>query len=239
MKQTKSSLPLAAGLGALGLVLGRLLYSLATDSKGLLVRNHPLSLLLWLLIPVSLAVTIPAACKSGPKISAKRDAGPWSPLGQCLTAGTIAVCVLTADIASLGGPGRLWQILGLLSVAGLLLAALGRLLGKKPSFVSDMILCLFLLSHLVSRYRQWCADPQIMDYLFELLGVGLWMLFSYYRACFRVGLDKPRMYLATGLLTVTFCLSALGTRSNLLLCLGGVLFTATSLICARPEKEAP
>lgn len=239
MKQTKSFLPLAAGLGALGLVLERLLYALALDERGLLVRGHPLSLLLCLLIPVDLVVAILAARRGAPPVPKREGANTLSALSQGATAVAIACTVLATDASSLEGPGRVWQIFGLLSAGGLLWAAGCRFRGKKPSFVSDLLLCLFLLAHLVSHYRKWCADPQIMDYLFELLGVGAWMLFAYYCACARVGLGKPRMHLATGLLTVTLCLTALGGRGNWVLCLGGALFAAASLAFPAPGKEAP
>lgn len=236
MKQTKAFLPLSAGLGALGLVLGRLLYALALDEKGLLVRGHPLTFLLCLLIPVALGLAILAARRGAPSASQNNA---LSALGQGLTAVAIVCTVLATDASSLEGPGRVWQIMGLLSAAGLLWAAGCHLRGKKPSFISDLLLCLFLLTHLVSNYRQWCADPQIMDYLFELLGVGAWMLFAYYCACARVGLGKPRMHLATGLLAVTFCLTALGARGNWVLCLGGAVFSATSLAFPALKKEVP
>lgn len=237
MKQVKSLLLPAAGMGALGLVLGRLLYALALDDKGLLVRYHPLSIVLCLLIPVSLVWVILSCCKKGRSI--RSSSGPWAPVGKVLTAGILIFSVLTADISSQGTPGRLWQILGLLSAGGLIWRAGCALLGKRDSFVSDLMLCLFLLSHLVSNYRQWCADPQILDYLFELLGMGAWMLFAYYCACARVGLGKPRMHLATGLLTVIFCLSALGARGNWLLCLGGAFFAASSLAFPTLEEDVP
>lgn len=233
----------AAGLGALGLVLGRLLYALALDSRGLLVRSHPLAYLLCLLIPAALVLVVSGVrkCTGSQEYPANFGPSPQAALGHALAAIAIALTVLTADAASLGGPGALWRILGILATLGLLPAAGYRFRGKQPSFVCYLVLCLFLLSHLISNYRQWCADPQILDYLFELLGVGAWMLFSYYCACFCVGLGKRRMQLATGLLTVVFCLTNLGTGGNLLLSLGGVAFSTTNLCHPVPtcQKEAP
>lgn len=231
----------AAGLGALGLVLGRLLYALALDSRGLLVRNHPLAYLLCLLIPAALVLVVSGVHKCTGAQEYPANFGPilWAALGHVLAAMAIALTVLTANASALGEPGALWRILGVLAVLGLLPAAWFRLRGKQPPFACYLALCLFLLSHLVSNYRQWCADPQILNYLFELLGIGMWMLFSYYCACFCVGLGKRRMQLATGLLTVVFCLTNLGTGGNLLLSLGGVAFAATNLCRPVCRKEAP
>lgn len=239
MKQTKFFLPLAAGLGILGLVLGRLLYALALDDKGLLVRGHLLSILLCLLIPLSLAAVL--LVLPGRKEEPRADfaPGPWAVLGQGGAAVAILAAVLTGDAVALGGLGTLWRLLGLLAAMGLLVAAWRQYRGKAPGFAGYLALCLFLLSHLVAHYRQWCADPQILDYLFELLGMGLWMLFAYYCACARVGLDKPRLRLATGLLAVTMCLTALGTRADIWLCLGGAIFGGACLYSPAHGEEAP
>lgn len=235
----KYPLPLAAGLGILGLVLGRLLYALALDDRGLLVRGHFLSLLLCLLIPISLAVVLLALLGRKEEVRADFVPGPWAALGHGLAAAAILAAVLTGDAAALGGLGTVWRLLGLLAALGLLFAAWQQYRGKAPGFAGYLALCLFLLSHLVAHYRQWCADPQILDYLFELLGAGLWMLFVYYCACGCVGLDKPRMRLATGLLTVTMCLIALGTRADVWLCLGGAVFAGTRLYAPAHKEERP
>lgn len=230
---------LAAGLGILGLVLGRLLYALALDERGLLVRGHLLSILLCLLIPISLAVVLLPLPGRKEEVRADFTPGPWASLGHGLAAAAILGAVVTGDAASPGGTGILWQILGVLAALGLVFAAWQQCRGKAPGFAGYLALCLFLLSHLVAHYRQWCADPQILDYLFELLGAGMWMLFAYYRACDRVGLGKPRMCLATGLLTVTFCLCALGTRADVWLCLAGAIFAGTCLYSPTHREEAP
>lgn len=235
----KYPLSLATGLGILGLVLGRLLYALALDDRGLLVRGHFLSLLLCLLIPISLAVALLALPGRKEEVRADFVPGPWAALGHGLAAAAILAAVLTGDAAALGGLGTVWRLLGLLAALGLLFAAWQQYRGKAPGFAGYLVLCLFLLSHLVAHYRQWCADPQILDYLFELLGAGLWMLFAYYCACDCVGLDKPRMRLATGLLTVTVCLIALGTRADVWLCLGGAVFAGTRLYAPAHKEERP
>lgn len=236
-------LALATGFGGLGLILGQILYALATDDRGLLVRHHPLAVLLWLLVPAALLLAVLGA-RSIPEAkggSAQPRPSLCCALGHVLAAMGIALGVLTADATALGSAGTVWRILGLLACLGLLLAAWQRCNGKKISFLCYLALCLFLLAHLVSHYRQWCADPQILNYLFELLGIGMWMLFSYYCACTCVGMGSRRLWLATGLLTVTICLAALGTQGDVWLCLGGGIFAGTSLY--RPadigQEEAP
>lgn len=227
---------LAAGLGALGLVLGRLLYTLALDDRGLLVRGHLLSILLCLLIPAALALALLGRQE---EIPADFPKSPWAALGHGLAAVCIAVAVLTEDAEYLSLLGSLWRILGLLAAVGLLSTGWQRYLGKAPGFAGYLALCLFLLSHIISHYAQWCADPQILDYLFEMLGVGLWMLFAYYLACCCVDLDKPRMRQATGLMTVTLCLTALGTRAGMWVCLGGAIFAGTCLYRPAHREDAP
>lgn len=238
-KNSKLFLALAAGVGGIGLVLGRLLYALALDDRGLLVRGHLLSVLLCLTIPASLAIALLALPDRKEKAPVAPSPKLWAPLGQGGAALAIAAAVITGDAAALEGAGTLWRILGLLAALGLLFAAWQQYRGKAPGFAGYLALCLFLLSHLISHYRQWCADPQILDYLFEMLGTVLWMLFAYYRACDCVGLPKPRMERATGLMTLTLCLTALGTRANLWLSLGGVLFAGACLYPGASGEETP
>ena len=238
-KNSKLFLALAAGIGGIGLVLGRLLYALALDDRGLLVRGHLLSILLCLTIPASLTLALlalPGRKEEAPLVPSHNR---WAPLGQGGAALAIAIAVVAGDDSALEGAGALWRVLGLLAALGLLFAAWQQHRGKMPGFAGYLALCLFLLSHLVSHYRQWCADPQILDYLFEMLGTVLWMLFAYYRASDCVGLSKPRMEQATGLMTVTLCLTALGTRANLWLCLAGVLFAGSCLYPGVSEEETP
>lgn len=238
-KNPKFFLALAAGVGALGLVLGRLLYALALDDRGLLMRGHPLSVLLCLTIPASLVIALLALPGRKGEAPVVLSPNPWAILGQGGAAVAIAATVITGDTSTLGSAGTLWRVFGLLAALGLVLSAWQQHRGKAPCFAGYLVLCLFLLSHLVSHYRQWCADPQILDYLFEMLGTVLWMLFAYYCACDCVGLPKPRMWQSTGLMTVTLCLTALGTRANLWLSLGGVLFAGACLYPTVPREETP
>lgn len=238
-KNPKFFLTLAAGVGALGLVLGRLLYALALDDRGLLVRGHLLSVLLCLTIPASLVIALLALPGRKEEIPADFPRSPWAALGHCLAAVCIAVTVLTEDPGNLYLTGKLWQILGLLAAVGLLATGWQRYQGKAPGFAGFLALCLFLLSHIISHYARWCADPQILDYLFEMLGVGLWMLFAYYLACCCVGLDKPRMRLATGLMAVALCLTAMGTGAGMWMCLGGAIFSGTCLYRPANREDAP
>lgn len=238
-KNPKFFLTLAAGVGALGLVLGRLLYALALDDRGLLVRGHLLSVLLCLTIPAALVIALLALPGREEEVPVVLSPNPWTTLGRGIAAVAIAIAVVTGDISELGSAGTLWRIFGLLAALGLVLSAWQQQRGKVPGFAGYLALCLFLLSHLVSHYRQWCADPQFLDYLFEMLGTVLWMLFAYYRACDCVGLPKPRMELATGLMTLTLCLTALGTRANLWLSLGGVIFAGAWLYPPAPREDRP
>lgn len=238
-KNPKFFLALAAGLGILGLVLGRLLYALALDDRGLLVRGHFLSFLLCLVIPASLGLALLALPGRQEEIPADFPQSPWAALGHCLAAVCIVATVLTGDPGDPNLTGKLWQILGLLAALGLLVTGWQRYRGKAPGFAGFLALCLFLLSHIISHYAQWCADPQILDYLFEMLGVGLWMLFAYYLASCCVGLPKPRMQLATGLMALTLCLTAMGTRAGVWMCLGGAIFSGACLYRPGRREDAP
>lgn len=233
-------LPPALGLGALGCGLRLLLERLAMDDRGLLSRNHPLTWGLWLVLLATVGLCALAVRNLDGSRRYEHNFSP-SPLASwgCWVAGAgILVTVLGARTEDI--PLTLWKILGYASCVCLAVWGWCRQRGKVVPTVAPLVLCLFFLAHLVAHYRSWSADPQTMDYLFDLLAaIGL-MLFSYYCATFSAGMGARRMQLATGHFSVALCLMALSVTQWPWLCVGGLLFATTNLCALTPvPKEEP
>ena len=205
------------------------LYATAVDVKGLLVRNHPLSLALTVLT-VGVLVRIALAVRRG----AEKNEEPYSAdlpaaIGSVAAAAGILLTVQTGTTA-MGGPMEsVWRSLGLAAAACLLLTGIARLFGKKPFFLLHVVACLFFMVHIVTCYQRWSGNPQMQDYIFALLGAMALMLFGFYTAAQEAGCGSVRMRRGTGLAAVYLCMAELARSSCFALYLGGILWVLTDL----------
>lgn len=237
LKKIPSLLPLAVFTGAVGSLCRWGLYALAVDERGLLLRGHGLSWLLAVIVLGGVGV-IAAGVRQEEAPSRQEDFGPCAAgTGYFALAAGITMTVLLPASA----PETLayvWQLLGLLAAVGLTMSGLCRIRGRQPGFLVFLLPCLFLLAHLVSHYRLWSAQPQIQDYLFDLLSTVALMLFAYYHAAAITGNGSPRLLRLFGLLAVTLGLVSLSRTEHLWLSLGGILFAAANLGSPADIKEA-
>lgn len=220
---TKYLLPLSAGLGAVGFCLRLAQGAVAVDSRGLLTRGHPLTVLLWLLVPVAALGAIWLARGGEP---GETEDSPVTTAGYLAGALGCIACLLNREE---GAAWVAWRCLA--AAAGLCLVYRARCsrLGRPCGTVGALGMCVFCLAHLVVNYRGWSADPQVMDYLFDLLAAIFLMLFSYYDAAATAGLGRPRLRLAAGGMAVTMCLTALADSQWPWLYLGGCLLAASGI----------
>lgn len=229
----------ALALGGVCLALRLGLYAVAVDEKGLLLRGHPLEKILW---AVAAAACLLVALVVWRREGSDRYEENFAPsagaaFGHFLLAGGIALTVLTNVPGVFGTLGFVWKLLGLLSVPLLLWAGVCRLRGKKPLFLIHGVLCVFLLIHIMNQYQRWCGNPQLMDYVFALLGSMMLAFFAYYTAAFEAGCANPRMHLLSGLLAVLLCTGALSGAEFPLLYLGGTAWALTDLCRQQPPPE--
>lgn len=225
----------AAGLGILGGLLRMLQDRFARDDRGLLIRGHFLTWAVMLVLAGTVALVAVALRK---KDEAGKETIAPSPRGAagCLVAMTgCLVTVLTSGANDTAG--MVWKALGLACVGLLLIWGWCRWRGEKVPTLCPLGVCLFFLAHLVANYRSWSADPQVMDYLFDLLaGISL-MLFCYYTAAGCAGMEKRRMLLGTGLLSVFLSLTALGSSQWSWLYLGGCCLAFANLPGMTPPAK--
>lgn len=231
-------LPLAAALMGIGGALLRLLVMLlAVDRRGLIQPGHILVILLWAVTGLTvLLVTLPVLKLGG---SRKYNLNFFPSKAAAFGCGLMALCVLVTAAFSLerSGLGYLRYGMGLAAGSCLIFLAYSRFQGISISFLFHCIACIFFAIHMVSRYRIWSGNPQLLDYVFEVFAcVGL-MLFAYQQAAFELGMGKRRMQLWLGLLTAYCCLTALPGASYPLLYLGGAVWTLTNLCTLTPPPR--
>lgn len=234
---------LTAALGGIGLVLRRILYAVAVDQKNLLSMGHPLEILLWLVTLAAVVLIVVSVWKLD---GSNRYADNFQPslaaaAGHFAAAAGILLTVLFSRESVSGAMYNGWKVLGILSALALVLAGIGRMKGKRPLFLYHMVVCVFLVFHMLGLYQAWSSNPQLQDYAFDLFGCSALTLFAFYEAAFDVGSGKRRMHLATGLLAVYFSCVALSGSQYPLLYLAGAAWAATDLctLTPVPKRQRP
>ena len=241
MKQISGSRKLSvtvllAGLAALALRMA--LYAAAVDAKGLLVRWHPLEIALTVLTLTVLAILVPGVRKQEIPAGFETHLPASLPgaFGSAAAGTGILLTVLAGSSPSGSYLDAAWQILGLAAPACFLLAGLARVLGKKPFFLLHVVICLFFVLHIVTRYQLWSGNPQLQDYVFSLLGTMTLMFFGFYTAAREAGYGNYPIQLGMGLAAVYFCLGELARSSSPDLYLGGLLWVLTEIYAVtKPE----
>lgn len=227
-------LPWAAFAGGLlGLGLHKLTYLLAVDGRNLLLPGHPAETALWVLSALVLGGMLLAVGGLGGKgtFEVNFPGSLWGAAGHFVFAAGILMTVLFQAPAMGGGLGLVWRGLGLLAFPMLLWAGADRMAGKQPHFAAHMALCAFLTIHIVTHYRTWSSDPQLLDYVFNLLGSIAMLLFAYYQTAFDVGFSRRRRLMAAGLASIYLATAGLGDTPYRLLYLCGMAWVATNF-CA-------
>lgn len=228
---------LATVFGTAAFGLRKCLYAFALDQKGLLVSGHPLTYGLWAVVALGTACILWTVCRADlPGQPESRCSSRAAAGGSAFFAASLLVTVLNVAPTGTGTLVLLWRLLGFLSAPAVMWAGvcLGR--GKQPFFGTHALVCLFLLVHMVSRYQAWSGNPQLQDYVFELLAAVALTLFSYHCAAAGADMGKPRMRRAAGGLAVLLCAVALSGTATFALYLGGLIWAFTAL-CA-PEVTA-
>jgi len=239
MKKTAFLVPAVLLLAAAAWALRRELYAVAVDEKNLLVANHPLELALWAVVLAGTALIgltvrkLDGSCVYEDNFQPSALAG----LGHFLMAYAIGMMVLLNDFQGSDRIALIQRVLGIVAVPGLLWGGISRMRGKKPFFLIHGVLCLFLLLNIISRYQSWSGNPQLQDYVFELLAAVALILFSYHCAAFEAGIGKRRGLLAAGLLAVLLCGGALADAENPGLYAGGAVLAMTNLCRLDPPPK--
>jgi hypothetical protein len=100
-------------------------------------------------------------------------------------------------------------IFGLIAGLCLLLSAVHRIMGKKPFFLINGLVCLYLAVRLFNRCQIWSNEPQIGIVVFPFLASTVLMLSAYHRVCFDVDLGKRQWSAMWSLMSVYLCVVAM------------------------------
>ena len=232
-----AAMMLVLGIGAM--VLRNMLYAVAVDVKGLLLRNHPLEIAVVLLTAAVLAmiVLLVRRLENTGDYGDYHWVGLLGAFGNAAAGAGILVTVLTAVPEMDNYLESLWRILGLGAAVCLGLAGIARGLGKRPFFLLHVMASLFLMLHIVTRYQLWSSQPQMQDYVFALLGAMALLFFGFYTAAMEAGCGSRRMTTGMGLAAIYLCTAELARSSCPALYLGGLVWVLMDL-CSMGKAAA-
>ena len=217
--------------GVLGMGLRLLLNGYCTDYRLLLPTFHPLGVALGLLTAAALGLALYASIKMG-KAPEAPEAAPasfqafW---GHLLAALGIGLTLLGSASEMHGSLGLVWKGLACASIPCLIAAGWLRLQGKQPVFLLHLCPCLYLVAHTIGQYQRWSSDPQLLNYIFPLLGIISMVFFAFYHSTFDAGFSWKRRLNFCGLAAICLGIMALPGCSYPWLYLGMVLWALTDL----------
>jgi hypothetical protein len=211
---------LILALGILGCVCS-LWFHADVDQRNLLNPAHPGAIILWgLCIPAVVASVWVSFSLTG-KMRYERlfPRSTEGAVGTAIGAVAIAVTGLFELTASKDPITTATGVIGILAGICLLYPAWCRFVGTRPHFLPRCLLIVYLMLHLLCRYRVWSAEPELLRYFFELAATVLLTLACYYRSALEVRACTRRPYVLTTMLGVFFTLAALpGATDKLFLC---------------------
>lgn len=238
MKQNRiiSLLPwLALGCGCVGGGLWAAMDRLCREDGGLLIPwNLPLILLAVLSLAVCAVILrhTPGEDAPYPAVSSRLASLAGLALAGSIVWMLLAVAPQRED--TLAGAHR---VLGYLSAGCLCLAAMTRWQGKNPGLLHGVV-CVFFCLHLAERYRVWSSDPQMGDYLWQLLAcVGL-TLTAYHSTARDVGMGRRRRHTAIALITAFFSMTCLFTGDSGWFYLTGGLWAAAEAMLPPVSEDS-
>jgi hypothetical protein len=213
------SIPMLVLLSSL-LALGLRIWTRGSGpDEGGLFPHQPLAwALLWLLTAAVIAATV-FAVRRLKNPGSYRENYPRSPIAA-LCAVPAAVSFLVSGYQQLRGslglalPGTtavdtVTGILALVAGLCLLLSAVHRFLGRKPFFLINGLICVYLAIRLFNRCQLWSNEPQMGIVVFPFLASMALMLSAYHRVCFDVDLGKRYWSGFWSLMSVYFCVVAM------------------------------
>lgn len=203
--------------GALGYLAQDWLQQTGIDATGLYITRHPAATVSFLLIPVVLGLLY-LCCQP---LNKTGEAFSFSPSRLYGLLGILAFCVLfVSGIRAFDTDASKFQQLCAWSklLSGLCVGIITgiSLTGKKPSYLLHAFLTLLLILIMVTNYRSWSSEPQLLVYFFPLMATAFLLLAGYQRTALAAGYGNSRIFCFFDLTGLFFCLMALPT--------GGIFF---------------
>ena len=218
---------LTLSASALGLMLHLVLLATAIDEKGLLISGHWTGTGLWVLTAALTAslFLLTRTLKGPTRYRAAHPASVIAGLGAFLAAGAV---VHTA-LGELSVLPLAVTVLSLAAAVCLAVMGLCRLLGCQSNFLLSAVISIYFAVRMVTQYRNWNSDPQVLDYAFYLGAYIVLMLYAYQHSAFDSGVGSHRSLWFTGLLAAFLCFVSLTSSVDTWLLLGCGIWAITNL----------
>ncbi len=197
-----------AVLGGLSMgVYGSLLHT-CIDEKGLLVPGA----LLWLL--AGLAAVYGAVLLYAVSTVGGDGADPAAP---CIPKGLMQIaagCLLALQVSGLGLDAG-WKVLLAYGGAGaMVFLGVCRMLGRKPTFVPGLAVCVMFMLLLIGEYTRWSASPKLYLYAYRMLCHVFAMLCAFHRTCWDAGILQRKKLLLTAFAAAFCAIATLPSASD-------------------------
>ena len=231
------------GAAVPGFLLRSYLYASAVDQKGLIISGHwatrALAGLTLLFLTGLLLLT------SNPKQEVEYQdcfaPSVWRGCGALAAATAILLRVFRDSMITPDPIHNITSIMGVAAGIGLLVAGICRLLGTKPHFLCHSAGSLYFATQLVSLYRGWSSDPQLMNYGFYLAAFVCLMLTAYFLAQFHVNTRDHKSLWFTAMAAVYFCAVAIPESGDGYFLLACALwaFLCPPRMDVKPRRQRP
>ncbi len=225
-------------LGIWGCVCMYWAYATGVDQRMLLDPFHPGAILTWLFTAVMIAAAILLTQPLKGKLRYERTF-PHSIAGTVGTAVSAVGIAITAwgelnmksdKIITLSG----WM--GLLGAVCLLYLAWCRYDQRRPLFGPRCVVLVYLMLHMLCRYRIWSSEPELLRLFFDLAATVCFVMATYQRLAIETGIAQRRGYLCFAMLGVFFTMAALPGSSDRMFLVGMAVWAMTDLCNLRVRK---
>jgi hypothetical protein len=216
------------------------LHQTGVDDRMLLNPIHPAAIALWVLTALMAAASIILVQPLAKGKLRYNRAFPGSipgAVGFALAGVGMAMTGLTQFSAAHDPILTATAVAALLAAAAMGYMAACRFSGARPHFLSLCVVLVFLMMHILCRYRVWSAEPELLRYLFPLGAMVLTTLALFQRLAFVVGMGSRQAYVLCAMLGSFFALAALPGDDDRWLLAGLAAWALTDLCDLRVRKS--
>lgn len=227
---------LASGIA--GAILQYLLFTFATDEKGLLIPGFWADSGSWILSALVMLCLLLGIrpLNGGLPLNVLFPRSLIAGLGNWIGAAGIGYACI-----SLFGGSKLElaaAIAGIAAAVVLLIAGLCRMKGRSMSVFLRFVPILFFVLDLICCYRRWVASTQLQEYAFALFASVFLMLANYQRGALEAGSAGRKRYTFFGLAAAFFCILS-GYRHGLFYLAEGIWMLTDHCSLAPVVKPGP
>jgi len=211
MKLKPKHLPfIGLGLGLLALAARYHLFDTGIDARGLIRTDHFANPLTYVLMGVAMLLVF-LCTRPAPKTATwHRLFRPSiaSCVGACIAAVGVVYTAVNEYIAGQTAPVLL-AALGMIAAVCMVLSSIFRYQKKAPQPWFSILITAYMMLHILSQYRGWNYEPQLQEYLPQLMASAFLMIGAYHKAALDSGEGNIRGFLFFNYGAVFFCCLAI------------------------------